>query len=459
VDGEYGQVTAMTRFRGGSAAGASHGTRRADRRLHLAGALVLPALLGAVELGRAGAAGVERPASGAPPPVTIEWSAEPLVSSGPNPLPVLVKDFEKDYPSIKVMLVPASNESQLDSAIGGGQTTPDVFSGDVTWAAEFGSGGSAAALTNQLPRGFLAGFAPGLVKGATYKGQVFAVPFVGDEGLLYYRSDLLAKNHLGVPSTWQQLESEAKRLERDGEVKYGFVWEGARYEGLTDDFTEILADAGGTVLDAAGTASALDSPAALSALSFMRSLITSGVSPAAVTGYEESQALIEFEDGNAAFLRNWYYAWPMLQSKGSKVAGDVGVAPLPTFAGRTTPGYSSIGGSYLYANPHSKHLQADLTLLTWLGGTAAQQILATQFSLIPTNEAVRQEKSVAAVNPVLAAVPKTRVDSPAETPQYDGVSAAIFDNVNAALTGAMSPSAALHAASVAIAKEVGASHS
>jgi ABC-type glycerol-3-phosphate transport system substrate-binding protein len=51
-----------------------------------------------------------------------------------------------------------------------------------------------------------------------------------DQGFLYYRHDLLAKENLPVPTTWEQLESEAEQLQKAGLVKYGFVWEGASYE-------------------------------------------------------------------------------------------------------------------------------------------------------------------------------------------------------------------------------------
>ena len=50
---------------------------------------------------------------------------------------------------------------------------------------------------------------------------------------------------MSVPTTWEQLETDAKTLARNGSVKYGFVWEGDSYEGLTCNFMEYLTDAGG----------------------------------------------------------------------------------------------------------------------------------------------------------------------------------------------------------------------
>ena len=135
---------------------------------------------------------------------------------------------------------------------------------------------------------------------------------------------------------------------------------------------EYLADAGGTVTNNSFTQATLNSPASVKAITFMRSLITSGASPAAVTTFQEPQAMNTFGDGNAAFLRNWDYAYSAAttaSSGGKLTASQVGVAPLPTFAGQSYPGYSNIGGWNLYINPHSKHIAPDLTFIQWMSST------------------------------------------------------------------------------------------
>ncbi|MGH3276831.1 MAG: extracellular solute-binding protein, partial [Streptosporangiaceae bacterium] len=134
-------------------------------------------------------------------------------------------------------------------------------------------------------------------------------------------------------------------------------------------------------------------------------------------------------------------------AKGSKVIGKVGVAPMPTFSGQPKPGYSNIGGWNLYINPHSKNVAADLTFIKWMASTQAQDVLAVQYSEIPTVQSVRTSPQVLAQNPVLATVPKTRlVPRPAGTPNYPQLSTAIYQNVNAALAGSSSPSSAMGAA-------------
>jgi len=384
---------------------------------------------------------------------TITWSANPINPGGHDVRQVLIADFNKKYPNIHVNLVSAPNSTdtyraQLTTQISGGASTPDVYNGDVIWPAQFAAHQLAVPLSDYLPSSYWNQFAPGLVQGASYKGKVYGSPLYEDQGFLFYRKDLLQKDNLPVPQTWEQLQSDATKLVKAGLVKYGYVWQGASYEGLTCNFMEYLTDAGGTVTNSSYTKATLDSAAAGKATTFMRSLITSGATPSAVTTFKEDQAMATFAGGQSAFLRNWDYAWSVSQTKGSSaVIGKVGVAPLPTFQGQSYPGYSNIGGWNLYINPHSKNIAADLTFIKFLASDQAQLDLAKIASSIPTTTSVRSNPTVIAESPTLGTVPKTKlVPRPAGTPNYAQLSTAIYTNVNSALAGSTSPSSAMSAA-------------
>jgi multiple sugar transport system substrate-binding protein len=439
-------------------------SRRIFRRspARLKGGVGLTALAGFTVLtlaacggGGSSSSSAAAPASGSATSATIVWEASPLSGTGANDARnVLINAFEKQYPKIKVTLVSAPTDTDTYRAtvatqISGGASSPDVFMGDVIWPAQFGAHELAVPLSKYLPSSYWTRFAPGLVTGASYKGAVYGSPLFEDQGFLYYRKDLLTKNHMSVPTTWEQLETEAKTLASNGSVKYGFVWEGDSYEGLTCNFMEYLADAGGSPTNTSYTTATLNSAAALKAVTFMRSLITSGASPAAVTTFQEPQAMTTFGDGNSAFLRNWDYAYTAAttaSSGGKLTASQVGVAPLPTFAGQQYPGYSNIGGWNLYINPHTKNLSADLTFIQWMSGTAAQDILSQKYGFISTVTAVRSAPATIASNPNFAVVPKTKlIPRPAGTPQYPALSTAIYSNVNGALAGSASPAAAVSA--------------
>ena len=399
--------------------------------------------------------GATSSASGSATSGSIVWSASPIAGSGATDTrTVLISAFEKKYPGIHVTLTSAptntdTNRATLATEISGGSATPDVFMGDVIWPAQFGAHQLAVPLSDYLPQSYWSQFAPGLVTGASYKGKVYGSPLFEDQGFMYYRKDLLAKAGLQPPKTWEQLESDAKTLVSKNLVKYGFVWQGASYEGLTCNFMEYLTSAGGTATNSDYTKATLDSPAAIKALTFMRSLITSGVTPAAVSTFQEAQSMSIFAAGNAGFLRNWDYAYSnaTTPATGKLTASQVGVEPMPAFAGQPTPGYSNIGGWNMYINPHSKNINVDLTFIKWLASDQAQTILATKYSEIPTTNSVRNSPTVKSLNPVLAIISQTKlVPRPAGTPNYPALSTAIYTNVNAALAGSTSPSAAMSAA-------------
>ena len=430
----------------GRATSRRHAARRSIRRWQLA------ALVGAV--GALAAAGCSSssttsaatgtattPAGGASSAAgnatsgSITWWASPITTSAKygDTRTALINAFEKQYPNIHVSLVSAptntdTNRATLVTTISGGATTPDVFMGDVIWPAQFGAHQLAVPLSDYLPASYWSQFASGLVQGASYKGKVYGSPLFEDQGFMYYRKDLLSKAGMSPPTTWQQLETDAKTLVASHAVKYGFVWQGASYEGLTCNFMEYLASAGGTATNSNYTKATLDSPQALQALTFMRSLITSGVTPAAVTTFQEPQAMTAFADGDAAFLRNWDYAYSDANTPStSSVVGKVGVEPMPAFAGQPTPGYSNIGGWNLYINPHSKNVAADLTFIKFMASPTAQTILATEFSEIPTTTVVRNSPTVIALNPVLAIVGKTKlVPRPAGTPKCSSATPSVL---------------------------------
>ncbi|HET9076125.1 MAG TPA: ABC transporter substrate-binding protein [Acidimicrobiales bacterium] len=445
----------------------------------VAGGLAVASLLGAcggsgksasgatsnTTAGSSGSSGTAAPSGGSTAPGnatsgSITWWASPITTSGPDPRTVLIQAFEKANPGIHVTLVSAPNDTDTNRAAlttqisGGGG--PDVYMGDVIWPAQFGAHQLAVPLSKYLPSSYWSTFANGLVAGATYKGEVYGAPLFEDQGFLYYRKDILQADNLPVPTTWEQLMSEAQQIQKKGQAQYGYVFQGADYEGATCDFMEFLADAGGKVLNSSADKSELTANGdALKALTFEQQLVNSGVSPKAESTFQESQAMDTFDSGKSAFLRNWDYAYSTSQASGSAVVGKVGVAPMPTFTGQSQPGYSNIGGWNLYANPHSKNLAADLTFIKWMTGTDAQKILATQFSEIPTNQSVRTSPDVIASNAVLAVVPKTKlVPRPAQTPNYPAVSQAIYQNVSAVLAGQKSPQAALSAANSAISTAV-----
>ena len=102
----------------------------------------------------------------------------------------------------------------------------------------------------------------------------------------------------------------------------------------------------------------IDSPQAIAGLETERSMITDGISPEAVTVYEEAESEGPFLNGDAVFLRNWPYVYALIgTSDYPKLKPEqVGVSELPSADGK--PGNGTVGDQPLYISASSKYPDA-----------------------------------------------------------------------------------------------------
>jgi len=198
------------------------------------------------------------------------------VGGAPRELEVwedLVSQFEQRS-GLEVELVrqPSDTAQQRQSlvlALDSGQVNPDVFLMDVAWLGLFAEAGWLAPLAG-IDR---SAFIPEIVERTDVRdGRLVALPVYVDAGLLYYRKDLLDGP---PPSTWDELRRTAAAVqarERPNDPAfYGFVWQGAQYEGLVCTFLEFAGSGGGLVRTDGRLL--VDLPANESALERMRDMI------------------------------------------------------------------------------------------------------------------------------------------------------------------------------------------
>src|SRR5690606_26159240 len=121
-----------------------------------------------------------------------------------------------------------------------------------------------------VPPTELAAHFPAMVENNTVEGELKALPWFADIGLLYYRADLLEKHGLSVPETWRALGETAAAVvaaERsEGRPLAGFVCQGRAYEGLTCNALEWVASSGGSGLMRADGSLAFTDPQAVAAI-------------------------------------------------------------------------------------------------------------------------------------------------------------------------------------------------
>jgi len=188
---------------------------------------------------------------------------------------------------------------------------------DIAWIAQFAASDYLEPLDSYLKENKLeleAFFSRVLNLADKYNGKLIALPVYVDGGPLYYRKDLLKKyGYSKAPTTGEELLNCSLRIQ-EGERKsnpnfYGFLWQGAQYEGLICNFLEFAGSNQGGIVIADGKI-LLNSKENRQALQFMYDLIHKHkVSPPnTFTEMKEEEVRIFFQQGNALFERNCPYA-------------------------------------------------------------------------------------------------------------------------------------------------------
>ncbi len=146
----------------------------------------------------------------------------------------LVERFNAKQSGIKVVLheMPPSTTEQHDkyvTVLAARDSSIDVMAVDIPWAPEFAAAGWLLPLSKRVSQSDLADLFAGPRLGTTYRRELYAVPWFNNAGVLFYRKDLLSQGGVAVPTTFAELVAAAKKLQRPN--VYGYIWQGAQYEG------------------------------------------------------------------------------------------------------------------------------------------------------------------------------------------------------------------------------------
>lgn len=293
-----------------------------------------------------------------------------------------------------------------------------------------------------------------IIENNTVGGELKAMPWYTDAGVLYYRADLLEKHGHDVPETWTDLTETARAVmaaERaeGADGMWGFVYQGRAYEGLTCNALEWIDAFGADPIVTAEGEIAVNDPRAVEALRLAASWVDD-IAPPGVLNYAEEEARGVFQSGNAVFMRNWPYAWALAQSDDSPIRDKVGVAPLPRGEGDDGRHTGTLGGWNLAVSRYSAHPEEAADLVMHLVSHANQKDRAIRAAYNPTIAALYEDPEVLAATPFFGELYDTFVNAVARPsrvtgPAYNRVSAAFWEAVHAAKSGRMPADAALAA--------------
>jgi multiple sugar transport system substrate-binding protein len=399
-------------------------------------------LAGAAFLGAAGCGGGEQ-GGGA---TEIYFTSAPDASGTTEKLIDMFNDKNKG--KYKVIFRQGNSDTgqrfdKLRTQMQAGGEDLDVILGDVIWTAQLAESGWISDLSDRFTEGQRKEFLPGSVEAITYKGKAFGMPWFTDTGLLYYRKDLLQESGFdGPPKTWDELKQMTRKVRENAGLKYGFVFQGAAYEGGVCDGMEFIWTHGGEVLDPNDPTKVLvDSPEAIAGLATERSMITERISPEAVTVYKEDESAGAFLNGDAVFLRNWPYVYALVGTSDypELKPEQVGVSELPSADGE--PGNGTVGDQPLYISSTAKDPDATWKFIEFLTAPEQQKIRAVEGAYLPTRTALYSDPEIQEKVPVVPlaqeALQHTRPRP--VSPYYSDMSLEMAEQFNASLSGDISP--------------------
>ena len=352
--------------------------------------------------------------------------------------------------TVRIVTMPASTTDQFGQYrlwLSAGNKDVDVYRTDVIWAPQLAA--NLVDLTDAM-KDVVGQHLPAVIQSQTVDGKLVAMPLFGDAPALYYRKDLLEKYGREVPKTWKELTETAKLIQ-DGERQAGnaqlngFVFQGAAYEGLTCDALEWVASNGGGQIVSPEGEITINNPKAAEALDLAKSWVGT-IAPQGVLGYMEEESRGVWQTGNAVFMRNWPYAYPLSQSDDSPVKGKFDAVPLP--AGDSGKSAACLGGWNLAISQFSENKDAAIELVKFLTSAESQKSRALGTARLPTIPALYDDPEIKEKQPLVAkwkevfenATPRPSAPTKAK---YNEVSQQFWTAANKTLAGQGTASANL----------------
>ena len=321
-----------------------------------------------------------------------------------------------------------------------GAKVPDVYGIDVIWPGILAD--NLLDLRAYIPEQEIQAHFPELIANNTVNGRLVALPANLNEGMLFYRLDLLRKYGYRVPpKTWEELEVMARRIQSGERANgnrdfWGFVWEGAPSEALTCNALEWqVSEGGGTILDEKGKIT-VNNPQSIRAWQRAARWVGS-ISPPGVVAYKEWDAGNMWQAGKAAFLRSWASEYIADRAPGCLIRNRFGMAPLPSGAVGMA---ATLGGSGFGVSRYSLHPREAAMLVRFLCSREEQVRRCRNTADAPSISQLYDEPELLASNPqfprVLEVFRRGVVLRPSRAPgkMYPEVSRAYWEAIYAVLS-------------------------
>ena len=282
-------------------------------------------------------------------------------------------------------------------------------------------------------------------------GPFYALPYVGNSQLFFYRKDLFEKYSLNAPATWNDVLAAAKTIqekETAGAKTYGYVMRAAQGNAAVADFMPIFWAFGGEMFDTSGKPT-VNSPEGIAALEFMIEL--GKYSPPGYASFNADDVGAHLLQGTAAMSINWP-AWISAFDNPSK-SKVIGKMEFTTVPRAQKPGQADIG-NWLIAIPRdSRNAELAVDFLLW-ASSAEQMKQSAERGNPPTRKSLFQNAGLLAKYPAYPAQLRSLESSRPRprTPQWNEIENAFGIFLSKANSGVLSPTEAMNQANAEIEK-------
>ncbi|WP_156252795.1 sugar ABC transporter substrate-binding protein [Pseudactinotalea terrae] len=312
------------------------------------------------------------------------------------------------------------------------RTLPDVLMLDNPEVQQIADSGALAPLSQfGLDPG---GITEEVLAASTYDGELYALQPVTNTIALFYNTAMLEEAGVEPPTTWDELKAAAATL-TEGD-RYGMALSAINtYEG-TWQFLPFMWSNGGDEADIA-------TPEVAGALQLWKDLLDAGSMSQSVVTWSQGDVADQFSGGNAAMMINGPWNFGTLEA----VEGlNYGIVPIPVpEAGGTT--VSPFGGE-AWAVPQTgdeARMEKAAEFVQCLVGEEAVVAAAVGTNTVPTDPALAPDviAQVPSLESFAVQVPDLRSRTGKLGAEWPAQATAIYEAVQNALVGGMSPEDAL----------------
>lgn len=286
-------------------------------------------------------------------------------------------------------------------------------------------------------------------------GRLYALPYVGNSQLFFYRKDLFEKHNLKELKTWADVLAAAQKIDEQegagapgGGKVYGYVMRAAQGNAAVADFMPIFWAFGAEMFDAEGRPQ-VNSAEGISALKFMLEL--GRYAPPGYASFNADEVSAHLLQGTAAMSINWPAWISSFETAGkSKVIGKMAFTDMP---GGRAPGRAEIG-NWLIAIPRdSRNAEAAFDFLLW--ATSAEQMKRSALrGNPPTRRSVFRDAELLAKFPAYPVQLRSLENSRPRprTPLWNEIENTFGIFLSKANSGELSPEEAMNRANAEIAR-------